>query len=986
MNNKKKFQLPLALSISLSFSLLLLLTGGIVTAINYKTMKDIMLSSTSEIIKRSGQGSVSEILGIYEPVESFTKLLSRHPITETSSTQERLSYLPFLREGLDSKKEMSAVFIGYEDGSFFLLRRISPNYKPTFPVPEGAVYLLQTKETIKDKPPEVVFYFYDTEFLEVGKIVPESYEYDPRSRDWYLEAKEKNGSIRTEPYVFFTTKEVGRTFAIPSRSGTAVIGIDITLTALSESLKSQKISSSMQIAIIDSKKNTLAYLKPDKMLLKAEEDKVRLAKLNELGVSVLTSIEENFTKGRRGNFSITDKEFLWLVYVAEVPISSEEVNYLIMAAPENELLYEANESLNQSILLTLGLVVFSVPFVFLIAVAISRSLKRLTGFATSINNLNFSVSNPKGSKVSELDELSQTMGTMKSTIRNFLDISSLLTTEKNFNKLIERILLEIVHASGTKAGILYILSDDENFLLPKAIYSHEKVLVSSKDSLPISLNEESKGHSFREEFLAAKRFVVRTTKDSYLNEFKELGENGDVDHPYLCAIPLKNQSMDLIGYLCLFDEIDISRTPALSFVESLSGTASVAIENNRLVEAQKKLFEAFIRLIASAIDTKSPYTGGHCSRVPEIATLLANAVISEKTGIFAGFDLDDEEKEALHIGAWLHDCGKIVTPEYVVDKATKLETIYDRIHEIRMRFEVVKRDKQIRYYKRLLDGGDNAVLSKELENELKTIDEEYSFIASCNEGGEYLPPEKIEKIKKIASRTWERTLDDTIGISHEEKKKLVNKNKTLPYLETLLANKPEHIIERTEADKIPPNNPWGFKMQVPQYKFNRGEVYNLCIARGTLTEEERFIINAHMIQTIKMLKELPFPKHLKNVPEIAGGHHEKMDGTGYPRRLKKEEMSIPARIMAIADIFEALTAVDRPYKKGKTLSETISIMHKMKAEQHIDTDLFDIFLTSGVYLEYARKYMQPYQIDEVDISKYVVLHESKIESEVVSSG
>lgn len=986
MKNKKKIKLPLALSISLSFSLLLLLTGGVITAINYKTMKDIMLSSTSEIIKRSGQGTVSEILSIYEPVESFSKILSRHPIADTRTTRERLAYLPFLREGLDSKKEMSAVFIGYEDGSFFLLRRISPNYKPLFSLPEGAKYLVQSKENNPGKPPEVQFYFFDSQFSEIGKIVPENYDYDPRTRDWYLEAKEVNGSIRTEPYVFFTTKEVGRTFAIPAQNKTAVIGIDITLSALSDSLKAQKISTSMQIAIIDSKRHTLAYLKPEKMLLKAEEDKVRLAKLNELGVSVLNSIEENFTMGRRGNFSITDNEILWLTYVAEVPISSEEMNYLIIAAPENELLYEANESLNQSILLTLGLVIFSVPFIFLISVTISRSLKRLTEFATSINNLNFSVTNPRGSKVSELDELSQTMGTMKSTIRNFLDISSLLTTEKNFNKLTERILLEIVHASGTKAGILYILSEDEKFLLPKAIYTHEKILVSPKEAPPISLKDTNSKISLGEDMEKAKRVVLRTTKEYYLNEFKSLGEYGEEHHPYLCAIPLKNQGMDLIGYLCLFDDVDISRTPALSFVESLSGTASVAIENNRLVEAQKKLFEAFIRLIASAIDTKSPYTGGHCSRVPEIATMLANAVISEKTGPFSGFDLDDEEREALHIGAWLHDCGKIVTPEYVVDKATKLETIYDRIHEIRMRFEVIKRDKQISYYKKLLEGGNRDLLLKELETELQNLDQEYLFIASCNEGGEYLAPEKIDKIKKIATRTWERTLDDTIGISHEEKKKLKHRKKTLPYLENLLADKSEHIIERTESDKIPPNNPWGFKMQVPVHKFNRGEVYNLCIARGTLTEEERFIINAHMIQTIKMLKELPFPKHLQNVPEIAGGHHEKMDGTGYPRRLKKEEMSIPARIMAIADIFEALTAVDRPYKKGKTLSDTISIMHKMKGEQHIDSDLFDIFLTSGVYMEYAKKFMQPYQIDEVDISKYVVLQESQIESEVVSSG
>ena len=417
---------------------------------------------------------------------------------------------------------------------------------------------------------------------------------------------------------------------------------------------------------------------------------------------------------------------------------------------------------------------------------------------------------------------------------------------------------------------------------------------------------------------------------------------------------------------------DISNNTALiSFVEALSGTSSVAIENQRLIEAQKKLFEAFIKLIASAIDTKSPYTGGHCTRVPELAKDLASALVQEKSGPFASFTMSNNEKEALHIGAWLHDCGKIVTPENVVDKATKLEMIYDRIHEIRMRFEVIKRDKTIEYYKKLVDGGDKVSLDQELANNLKLIDEEYIFIANCNVGGEFMASEKIERVKKIAERTWERTLDDTIGISGEATLKIAGKTKSLPFTEKLLSDKPEHIIERRESDKLEPNNPWNFKMKVPKNKFNHGEIYNLCIERGTLSEEERFIISAHMIQTIKMLEELPFPKHLRSVPEIAGGHHEKMDGTGYPRRLKKEEMSIQARIMAVADIFEALTAIDRPYKKGKTLSESIKIMDKMRKEQHIDSDLFDMFLSTGVYMNYAKKYMKPYQIDEIDVKQFI---------------
>jgi hypothetical protein len=240
-----------------------------------------------------------------------------------------------------------------------------------------------------------------------------------------------------------------------------------------------------------------------------------------------------------------------------------------------------------------------------------------------------------------------------------------------------------------------------------------------------------------------------------------------------------------------------------------------------------------------------------------------------------------------------------------------------------------------------------------------------------------MAPEKITRLKTIAQRTWMRTLDDRIGISHEEKaRKERAPAPVLPAAEPLLADKTEHVFERRPEDCVPEDNKWGFRMTVPERLYDRGELHNLSVVRGTLSDEERYKINEHMVQTVKMLTGLPFPKHLRNVPELAIAHHEKMDGTGYPKRLKKEEMSPVARMMAIADIFEALTAADRPYKKGKTLSEAIKIMSFMKKDQHIDPDLFDLFLRSGIYREYAERYMNPEQIDVVDIAQY--LPESRV--------
>jgi hypothetical protein len=284
-----------------------------------------------------------------------------------------------------------------------------------------------------------------------------------------------------------------------------------------------------------------------------------------------------------------------------------------------------------------------------------------------------------------------------------------------------------------------------------------------------------------------------------------------------------------------------------------------------------------------------------------------------------------------------------------------------------MRFEVLKRDAWISYWEHLSQGGDAASLGQVRDELLATLDDEFAFIARCNLGGEAMAEADIERLRSIAARTWTRTLDDRLGVSWEEN---LRQSRTpapqLPVQEALLSDKPEHLIERPDSELIADDNPWGFKLDVPTYKHNRGEVYNLGIDRGTLTNEERFIINGHMVQTIRMLSHLPFPPHLANVAEIAGGHHEKMDGTGYPKRLKREDMSLPARVMAIADIFEALTAVDRPYKKGKLLSESLNIMAGMCQSAHIDPELFGLFVREKIYLQYAERFLRPEQIDPVD--------------------
>jgi HD-GYP domain-containing protein (c-di-GMP phosphodiesterase class II) len=391
------------------------------------------------------------------------------------------------------------------------------------------------------------------------------------------------------------------------------------------------------------------------------------------------------------------------------------------------------------------------------------------------------------------------------------------------------------------------------------------------------------------------------------------------------SVPLKNHENDIVGVMQLINATDKKSGKVVTFssdmqqqIESLASQGAVALTNKRLVAELKNLFESFIKLIATAIDKKSPYTGGHCERVPEIAMMLAEAVENTKTGKYADFAMTDEERYELYIAAWLHDCGKVATPPHVVDKGMKLETITDRIETVDTRFEVLKRDAEISMLRKQIElmkaGETNGAISEtedEFNNNIARLIDEKEFIRKTNRGGEFMEEDDQKRVADIGKYTWE------------------SDGELIPFLD-------------------------------------EKEVRNLQIPKGTLLPEEREIINDHIVITIDMLEKLPYPKNLKNVPEFAGGHHEKLDGTGYPKGLKDEDMSTQAKIMAIADIYEALTAADRPYKDGKKLSMAMRIMGFMKKDYEIDKDLFEIFVKEGVYKQYAEKYVKPDQIDQVD--------------------
>jgi HD-GYP domain-containing protein (c-di-GMP phosphodiesterase class II) len=515
-----------------------------------------------------------------------------------------------------------------------------------------------------------------------------------------------------------------------------------------------------------------------------------------------------------------------------------------------------------------------------------------------------------------------------------------LSAERDNNRLLEMILLGAKEITNADGGTIYTVTEDKH--LKFEIMSNETLSISLGGTtgkeipftpLPLYLEDGSQNLTTVAAYSVLNDRTVNIENAYEAKNFdftgsRKFDEKTGYHSQSFLTIPMKNHEGEIIGVLQLINAIDVDTQEIIPFsaanqslVESLASQAAVAMTNQNLIEGLKGLFEAFIELMAEAIDQKSPYTGGHCRRVPELTMMLGQAAIDTKTGPLKDFTLNEKEFYELKIAGWLHDCGKVTTPECVMDKATKLSLIFDRIELIDQRFELLKSQAECTMLKQQVESlklghyEDFARLESAQLAFIHQCNEDREFLRQSNLGGEFMTPEDQQRVRDIAAIP----LLDENGVAR-------------PFL-------------------------------------TENEVLNLNIVRGTLTAEERVIINNHINVTISMLESLPYPKSLQRVPEYAGGHHERMDGKGYPKGLTREQMSVPARVMGIADIFEALTSKDRPYKKAKTLTESLHILGKMKLDYHIDPDLFDIFIREKIYLKYAHRFLEPEQIDVVDETK-----------------
>ena len=519
------------------------------------------------------------------------------------------------------------------------------------------------------------------------------------------------------------------------------------------------------------------------------------------------------------------------------------------------------------------------------------------------------------------------------------DIGASLSRERDITRLLETILLAAKTITNADGGTLYRMMDDGKSLRFEILRTDSLNIAMGGTSgvaidfpnLPLQDDKGAPNDSLVAVYAAIHSQTVNIA-DAYteasfdFSGTRHFDEGTGYRSQSLLAVPLKDHEGEVIGVLQLInaqrhgsrDVVPFSSADQ-SLAESLASQAAIALSSRLLMTQLEELFESFISLINLAIDEKSPYTGGHCQRVPVLTMLLAEAVNDTTDGPLASFRMTDRDRYELKIAGLLHDCGKVTTPVHVVDKATKLHTLFDRVELVDTRFEVLKRDREIEALRRQLalraqsDAQAEGRIARESREKIDALDKDREFIRAANHGVESMAEDAINRVREIGRQhTW----------------------RSVSGIET----------EFLTAD----------------------EVENLTIRAGTLTLSERNVINHHIVATIKMLEQLPWPKHLHNVPEYAGGHHERMDGKGYPKGLTRDQMSVQARTMGIADIFEALTAKDRPYKPGMKLSQAMGIMNKFKLNGHIDPDLFDIFVSKGVYQSYAERFLDPWQIDEVN--------------------
>jgi len=786
--------------------------------------------------------------------------------------------------------------------------------------------------------------FFDEQMQKISSDKTPNRNFDPRIRPWFKGAKHDGSIYVTDPYLFYTSQKVGITISRRGVDGQSVIAADFNLSSLTRAMQDFEYSDHSMVFLLTDKNEIIASNKREH---KPSKHKIFTAK--DLGFSdVLPNFDELDLQNPISK-TIDWQGESWELLVTPMVISKGNPLYLVNFVSRREILSSSVSFRNE--LITISIIF--VAFVFcIVLVATHRIAKPLIYFNKSleqIQHFNFQRRSYKKSYINEMDELNETIQIMENVLVDFFQNLRNIARSSQPEELSDSMVKQVKSILSANCCQLFINDRDNR--------GKFRMTTNSEDCASFQLQSLFERNELAFQYRVHEFSVVEAS-----------AVFGSCEYNSGFMIPLMNRKNQNVGALVIgfTQSIPLDARNRIHFVSEFIGFNEIVLEHMEQEQEQRELFHSFVEMTATAVDIKSPYTGGHCQRVPKITKMIAKAAELD-TGKFSNFSLTSKSREELLVAAWLHDCGKVTTPDYVMDKATKLETIYDRIHEIRMRYEVLKRDADISRLEAIIAGQDETLAQLDCDALKAELDTEFAFVAECNLGCELLDPEKQYKLTQIAKRTWLRTLPNHIGISQEALNKHSSDSEVIPVSECVLDDKPEHLFGWGKQVELQKNSKRNFKMQRPEHRFNRGELHNLMVKTGTLTQEDRYNINDHIVQTYLMLDQLPYPEHLKNVPLIAGSHHEKMNGQGYPLQLKGEEIPVGGRMIAVADVFEALTACDRPYKAAKTLSQSLKIMAFMVKDEHLDGNVFDLFLTQGIYQAYADEYLMAEQLDLVDV-------------------
>ncbi|MCX8087506.1 MAG: hypothetical protein N3C63_11515 [Rhodocyclaceae bacterium] len=901
---------PFHLLATALFSLVVLSIGGSIGGLAWWQQRALLLEKSAALFARSLRESETALAAAWRPIQAQLTLLVTAPPPE----RQRLAALAKL---LDEHPEIRALRFRQRDAFDWTLTPLPhAEARRQARAPASAAYRLDRSSELENRSPA----YFDR---ALGLLAAPS-----------LDAPQRAESART-----------GLVLSAENQAGRVRIEAHIDASQLSALLSSQRATPSMQIALQDSAGRLLASSHgawPVDAVVPAPS-------LASLDLPLLAALANEPQREKLVTLMDTSQR-PWLAIAHHSEIVPGLPVLVLMAAPKDEVTAEADRLLLRMLLFTLAGLALSAPLIWLIARQITHSLRRLAASAAEVKAFRFDELPTPATPIAEVEAIADAMAQMRSTIRRFLDISARLAAERHYGQLLEEIVAETMAAAEAGAGVLYLFEHDGR-LVP----------VTWKRSGGMAPQAPERLNPAQTPLLVAVFEKERPTQMQFAPVYLPLGLEwlgcwfpGQALEALF--VPLRNRAGDRLGLLLLARSLTAGPwdEPLVAFIGALSGTLAISLEKQKLLEGRQALLDGIVRMLAGAIDARSPHTGAHCQRVPLLAALLAEAATSHPESPFRDTPFDEHAREALHLAAWLHDCGKLFVPDYVGDKATKLDAVYNRIHEIRMRFEVLKRDAEIAYWQARAQGGEEAALREALEQAWRELDEDFAFVAACNLGERELDEADLARLVAIGNRTWLRTLDDRLGIAAEElRRKSATPARPLPAPEHLLADRLEHLID-LPGDPPPSEGPAApLRLHRPRHRLNLGELYCLSVRRGTLTAEERYLINAHILGTISMLSTLPFPAELASVPETAGAHHEHLDGSGYPFGKTARELSLAARILAIADVFEALTAGDRPYKTGKSAAEALAVMHDMARRGHLDADLLKLFIDSDIPARYA---------------------------------